>query len=84
MRLGKPNKLLPIIAFFISLFFFTGCGGGSSGSSNPPGPYSDALNIWHWRNPLPQGNNLSTVTYGNGTFIAVGDGGIILQSDPVK
>ena len=29
---------------------------------------------WQWRNPLPQGNDLSDVTYGNGTFIAVGQG----------
>ena len=80
MRLGNPNKLLLIIALFSSLFAFTGCGGGSNESVNPPYPSSDALNNWHWRNPLPQGNPLRGVTYGNGIFIAVGYGGTILTS----
>jgi hypothetical protein len=44
---------------------------------------ADPLDNWHWRNPLPQGNSLYGVTYGNGTFITVGGGGAILQSDPV-
>ncbi len=35
---------------------------------------------WHWRNPLPQGNTLAGVTYGNGTFVAVGFPGVILTS----
>ncbi len=39
---------------------------------------------WHWRNPLPQGNTLNCVSYGNGTFVAVGEfGGPIIQSDPL-
>ena len=41
---------------------------------------SDPLNNWHWRNPLPQGNTLNGVTYGNGIFVAVGDAGTILTS----
>lgn len=35
---------------------------------------------WQWRNPLPQGNSLIGVAYGNGTFVAVGSGGTILTS----
>jgi hypothetical protein len=33
---------------------------------------SDALEKWQWRNPLPQGNPLYGVEYGNGKFVAVG------------
>ena len=41
---------------------------------------ADSLDNWHWRNPLPQGNNLTGVTFGNGIFVAVGFGGTILTS----
>ncbi len=34
----------------------------------------------HWRNPLSRDNVLSGVTYGNRTFVAVGDSGAILTS----
>lgn len=45
-----------------------------------PDPGADPLNQWSWRNPIPQGNQLSSVTYGNGLFVAVGDAGTILTS----
>jgi hypothetical protein len=35
---------------------------------------ADPLDAWSWRNPLPQGNPLFAVTYGNGRFVAVGGG----------
>ena len=35
---------------------------------------------WLWSNPLPQGNRLNGVTYGNGQFVAVGAAGAILTS----
>jgi hypothetical protein len=38
------------------------------------------LENWHWRSPLPQGNSLNEVTYGNGLFVVVGDFGTILTS----
>ena len=38
------------------------------------------LDVWHWRNPLPQGNDLYGITYGNGLFVAVGNKGTILTS----
>jgi hypothetical protein len=41
---------------------------------------SDPLDTWHWRNPLPQGNPLHRVTYGDGTWVAVGAGGSIVTS----
>ncbi len=41
---------------------------------------SDSLSRWYWRNPLPAGNTLNAVAYGNGTFIAVGDGAMVLVS----
>src|SRR5438876_10777314 len=30
------------------------------------------LDTWTWRNPLPTGNDLNGITYGNGQFVAVG------------
>jgi hypothetical protein len=42
--------------------------------------YASPLDNWHWRNPLPQGNHLSGVTFGINSFVAVGDGGTILTS----
>jgi hypothetical protein len=41
---------------------------------------ANSLDNWDWRNPLPQGNYLWSVTYGNNTFVTVGDGGTILTS----
>lgn len=43
-----------------------------------PGP----LDRWEWRRPLPQGNDLYSVAYGNGTFVAVGrEGARVVSSD---
>ena len=41
---------------------------------------ADPLDTWIWRNPLPTGNNLSAITYGNGRFVAVGWNGTTLTS----
>ena len=41
---------------------------------------SGVPDAWNWRNPLPQGNSLSSITYGNGIFVAVGDAGAIITS----
>ena len=35
---------------------------------------------WEWHNPLPQGNRLNSVTYGNDRYVAVGDMGTIITS----
>src|SRR5438128_1248646 len=45
---------------------------------------SDPLSNWHWRNPLPQGNDLQGVAYGNGIFVVVGGGAILTSSDGVQ
>ena len=42
---------------------------------------ADPLDTWTWRNPLPTGNNLSAVTYGNGHFVAVGNGDTLTSAD---
>jgi hypothetical protein len=34
--------------------------------------WADGLDTWTWRNPLPTGNGLSAIAYGNGQFVAVG------------
>jgi len=36
--------------------------------------------MWEWRNPLPQGNSILDLAFGNHTFVAVGVGGTILTS----
>ena len=41
---------------------------------------TDPLDNWHWRSPLPQGNGLSSVAYGNNTFVAVGPMSTVLTS----
>jgi hypothetical protein len=65
----KAMKLLwvGLIVLFVNFFF-------------PYFSIADPLDNWHLRNPLPQGNNLSGVAYGNGTFVAVGELGTILTS----
>jgi hypothetical protein len=50
----------------------------AAGGGENSGP--DPLANWHWRNPLPQGNTLNSVSCGNGTFVAVGYGGTIITS----
>jgi hypothetical protein len=36
---------------------------------------------WKWANPLPQGNDLTDVAWGNGRYVAVGLYGTVLTSD---
>ena len=38
------------------------------------------LDLWRWRNPLPQGNRLKSVAWGNGRWVAVGNAGSIVTS----
>jgi hypothetical protein len=68
------------MVLFISLLVFTDCGGGGGGSHKTHPPQGDPLDNWHWRNPLPQGNPLYGVTYGNGIYVAVGSNGTIVTS----
>ncbi len=35
---------------------------------------------WAWANPYPTGSGLTSITYGNGMFVATGDDGTILTS----
>jgi hypothetical protein len=42
---------------------------------------SDPLDDWTWRNPLPTGIPMYSVTYGGGKFIAVGYAGTAVVSD---
>jgi hypothetical protein len=41
---------------------------------------ADPLDNWHWRNPLPQGNPLYDIVFGDDRFVAVGDRGVIISS----
>ena len=46
---------------------------------------ADPLDNWHWRNPLPQGNNLNDVIYADNMFVAVGDfGSVVTSSDGIN
>jgi hypothetical protein len=40
----------------------------------------EPLDIWQWRNPLPQGNQLNAITCVNELVVAVGEGGTIVTS----
>jgi len=42
--------------------------------------YRDQLS-WVWRNPLPTGDDLTSIAYGDGQWLAVGNGGNILTSN---
>ena len=44
------------------------------------GSCADPLDYWQLRNPTLQGSYLSSVTHGNGSFVAVGLSGAILTS----
>jgi hypothetical protein len=44
------------------------------------GMAANPLDTWTWASPLPTGDNLSAVTYGNGRFVAVGSKGTTLTS----
>jgi photosystem II stability/assembly factor-like uncharacterized protein len=35
---------------------------------------------WEWKNPLPQGNRLNSITCGAGLYVAVGMGGTVMTS----
>src|ERR1051325_9928812 len=42
--------------------------------------WADALDEWQWRNPLPQGNSVRGLAWGNGVLAAVGDLGTVMTS----
>lgn len=79
-RVKRVSILLVLISCLAGLL--SACGGGSGGSSESVAqlPLASPLDTWHLRNPLPQGNDLTGVTYGNGIFVAVGEYGTILTS----
>jgi hypothetical protein len=41
---------------------------------------AEPLDNWHWRNPVPRARSLGGVTYGNGTWVAVGEFGTVYTS----
>ena len=45
-----------------------------------PLPAPAALDGWNWRDPLPQGNTLNGIVYGNGRYVAVGVNGVAISS----
>jgi Ig-like domain-containing protein len=58
----------------LSLLSIAICAGTAFGVPAHP------LDVWHWREPLPQGNTLEEAAFGNGLFVAVGQHGTILTS----
>jgi len=58
----RTTKSLSVFVVVLSALIFL------SGSS-----YSNPLDNWHWRNPVPTGSFL-TITYANGIFVALGAG----------
>ena len=41
---------------------------------------ADILDNWHWRNPTPFSDTMRSVCFGAGTFVAVGENGVIHAS----
>jgi len=41
---------------------------------------ADPLDLWQWRNPLPQGRSLFQVEYAQSRYVAVGTDGVVLLS----
>ena len=75
--INRVFNVTHIIFLLSSLLMIFGCGGGGDGKSGNP---SQIPTNWHMLNPLPQGNTLNGVTYGNGIFVAVGQLGTIMTS----
>jgi hypothetical protein len=52
--------------------------------TNPPVSVAviprSAVDEWRWVRPRPQGNALTAIAFGNGRFVAVGGGGVVLNS----
>ena len=46
-----------------------------------PSASADALDHWHWRNPLPNSVGFEGMAFGDSRFVGVGDGGWILSSN---
>ena len=64
-------KKISVLLFWGLIVFWTNV---SSAVTSP-------LDQWHWSNPLPQGNTLNGITFGNNIFITVGDSDAIVYSD---
>src|SRR6185312_5546951 len=41
---------------------------------------ADILDNWHWRNPSPFADTMNSICFGDGKFVAVGDGGVVHTS----
>lgn len=65
------NKLRWLMILAVGLLFTTGL---------PPAPVSAATAEWQWAAPLPQGEHLYAVTYGDDQFVAVGASGAVVAS----
>ncbi|KJU84016.1 secreted protein [Candidatus Magnetobacterium bavaricum] len=67
----KMKEILAVVVFVLLLIV-----------SLPLSAYPDALDNWHWRSPFPvsSGKNLKAVSFGNNTFVVVGEKGTILTS----
>ncbi len=72
--IGRKTKMLTVCACMLCIIFL------SLNMALPANAKSDPLAQWNWRDPLPQGNLLDGISYGNNTFVAVGDVGTVLTS----
>ena len=74
MNLKLKKLLLKILSFLLIFLIAVPINIEASSEYDP-------LDKWHWRNPLPTGNSLQDVAYGNSIYVAVGDKGTILTSE---
>src|SRR5262245_8272491 len=45
---------------------------------------ADPLDQWTWRRPLPQGDELKAIAFGNGRFVAVGETSVVTSEDGLR
>jgi len=63
-----PFAVLPALCFFL-LFPFAQNG------------FADTLDVWKWRNPLPQGDSVRAIIFAQSKFAAVTDSACLLSED---
>ena len=73
-------KRCHLLAALVFISILPATGNAAIRSIEPAVSNAVPNSLWHWRNPLPQGNSLSRVIYGNNKFVAVGSHGTIMTS----
>jgi len=66
-----------LLGWFLFGMFCPGMDAGETSGIVLPG---DCGTVWHWANPLPQGNQIRAITWGGERYVAIGYYGTVLTS----